>query len=146
MYKVDLTKNLNHIYQVLRNKNMTITAIAKAMGYTTSSQLHSALDGDSQLSTKAVISLIENLKVNPYFLFLGDGEMFLTEESELNKLRAENQLINQQKNNLAKDILKMGELVKQAEDRYNKLIDITSVALENTKKQEKSDNSAETED
>jgi hypothetical protein len=40
---------------------------------------------------KAILALIENLNVNPNFLLLGKGNIFLTDEDEIDKLRKENQ-------------------------------------------------------
>ena len=71
MNKINLTENFNQIFNALQEKSMNISGIAKSMGYTTSAQLHSALKGESMLSTKAIISLIENASVNPIYLFLG---------------------------------------------------------------------------
>jgi hypothetical protein len=50
---------------------------------TTTTQLNSALEGESVLSAKAIIALIEQFKINPTFLFLGQGEMFQSDESEI---------------------------------------------------------------
>ena len=71
----NLKINFNKVYDVL-NKNIKKTHIAHGMGYTTTTQLDNALEGNANLSTKAVVALIENFDVNPNFLFLGEGQMF----------------------------------------------------------------------
>ncbi len=83
-----LLDNFKQIYDALLRK-MPRTNIARGMGYTTTTQLNSTLVGDSVLSTKAILAMIENLKVNPTFLFLGRGNMFLTEEDEIEQLNTQ---------------------------------------------------------
>ena len=91
MITVDLTQNFKQIYNALVNKGEKPTNIAKTIGYTTTTQLKTTIDGISQLSSKAIVNLIEKLNVNPQYLFLGKGEMFLSEsgEDELDKLHEE---------------------------------------------------------
>lgn len=72
------------------------------MGYTTTAQLHSSLEGDSLLSTKAAIELIKNFKVNPTYLFLGKEEMFQTDDSEMEKLKKEKRELAQNHNEALK--------------------------------------------
>jgi hypothetical protein len=129
MVHIDLTANFNKIFEVLQNKNMNITGIAKSMGYTTSNQLHSAKKGESMLSTKAIISLIVNANVNPNYLFLGQGEMFITEETELEKLKQENQELKQKLNEAGKMIAGLREVIKKLEQKVDNLIEISSAAI-----------------
>jgi len=91
MITVDLTQNFNQIYNALVEKGEKPTNIAKTIGYTTTTQLKTTIDGISQLSSKAIVNLIEKLNVNPQYLFLGKGEIFLSEsvEDELVKLKEE---------------------------------------------------------
>ncbi|BBE17486.1 hypothetical protein AQPE_1636 [Aquipluma nitroreducens] len=91
MITVDLTQNFNQIYNALVKKGEKPTNIAKTIGYTTTTQLKTTLDGISQLSSKAIVNLIEKLNINPLYLFLGKGEIFLSEstEDELFKLNEE---------------------------------------------------------
>jgi hypothetical protein len=82
---------------------MKPTQIAHLKGYTTTRQLHNTIEGKSMLSTKAIKGLIENLNVNPFYLFLGKGEIFLSDESEAETLHEENlELI--QRNNDTEDL------------------------------------------
>ena len=83
MTSIDLKQNFARILRSLEGNGMKPTSIAKSIGYTTTTQLNSTLAGESVLSTKAIMGLIENLNVNPYYLFLGKGDMFLTDESEI---------------------------------------------------------------
>jgi hypothetical protein len=136
MHEINLTKNFKQIFDALQRMNMNITGIAKSMGYTTSSQLHSVLNGESMLSTKAIISLIQNGNVNPTFLFLGKGEMFLTDESEVQRLRKESSEWERKFFAIQDELFKSQAQLEQAVLRYNRLIDITSIAMEKTQKKE----------
>jgi hypothetical protein len=126
---INLTENFNHIFDTLQKKNMNITGIAKSMGYTTSAQLHSALKGESLLSTKAIMSLIEKANVNPTYLFLGIGDMFLSDESEVEKLKKENQELIQRHNEVLKTIMGLNEIIKELEKRNTDLIEMSAAAL-----------------
>lgn len=79
MNTTDLTKNFKQIFESIEASGSKRTTVAKFMGYTTTAQLNAVLDGKSMLSTKAIIALIENLNINPSYLFLGKGEMQLNE-------------------------------------------------------------------
>ena len=68
---------------------MKFTRIAKAIGFTTTKQLHNAMGSTTCISSNSIIGLIANLNVNPIFLFIGKGEMFLTDENELEVLQKE---------------------------------------------------------
>ena len=137
MHEINLTKNFKQIFDALQRMNMNITGIAKSMGYTTSAQLHSVLNGESMLSTKAIISLIQNGNVNPTFLFLGQGEMFLSDESEVQRLRKECSEWEQKFFAIQDDLFKSQAELEKAVLRYNRLIDITSIAMEKTQSGEK---------
>lgn len=129
MPTINLTENFNKVYEVLTNKNMNITGIAKSMGYTSSNQLHGALKGESMLSTKAITALIMNANVNPTFLFTGTGEMFLTEESEEIRLKKENQELTKRLNEAEQMVTGLREVIKQLEKRNADLIDLSSAAI-----------------
>lgn len=137
MYEINLTKNFKQIFDALQRMDMNITGIAKSMGYTTSAQLHSVLNGESMLSTKAIISLIQNGNVNPAFLFLGQGEMFLSDESEVQRLRKECSAWEQKFFAIQDDLFKSQAELEKAVQRYNRLIDITSIAMEKAQPEEK---------
>jgi hypothetical protein len=142
MSAIDLKNNFGMILHSLEQKGMKNTSIAKEIGYTTTSQLNSTLSGGSLLSTKAVMGLIENLNVNPTFLFLGKGEMFISDESELEKIQKEYSELERKFFGNQNDLIKCKAELEQAIYRYNKLIDITSIALDKTQKtDEKEDNS-----
>ena len=127
--EIDLTKNFNEICDALFRKKMNVTGIAKAMGYTTSAQLHSVMEGDSLISTKAIINLIDNLNVNPLFLFLGKGSMFFTDEDELEELRKKNQELTHNHSEAVKTVLALNEIIQKLEKRNADLIDLTSAAI-----------------
>ena len=129
MSTIDLKQNFAQLLHALEVNGMKPTAIAKAMGYTTTSQLHSVLEGDSLISTKAIINLIENLKVNPSFLFMGTGEIFLGEENEVDELRKKNQELAHNHNEAVKVVIALNDTIKKLEKRNADLIDLTSAAI-----------------
>lgn len=131
---VDLKQNFTNILKALEEKGKKPTYIAREMGYTTTAQLNSVLSGESQLSTKAVIGLIENIRVNPMYLFLGKGEMFMTGESELESLQKKYSELERKFYANIDDLLKSKAELERAINRYNNLIDITSIAMDKTKK------------
>jgi hypothetical protein len=129
MRTINLTENFKKIFETLSNKNMNITGIAKSMGYTSSNQLHSALKGESMLSTKAISALIINANVNPTYLFLGTGDMFLTDENEIEKMQKEYRELERKHSELVKAVFELNEMVQRLEKRNADLIDISSAAI-----------------
>ena len=127
--EINITKNFNEIFDALSKKNMNITAIAKAMGFTTSAQLHSVSKGESMLSTKAIVSLIQNANINPAYIFLGKGNMFLSDEDETEILKKENREWIQRHNEAVKVVMNLHQMIQQLQKRNDDLIDITSAAL-----------------
>ena len=132
MAKVDIQQNFVKVLQSLEEKGMKRTNIAKEIGYTTTTQLNSTISGQSMLSTKAIVGLIENLQVNPTFLFLGKGEMFISDETELEQIKKEYSELQRKFFANQDDLLKCKQELEIAVRRYNKLIDITSIALDKT--------------
>jgi hypothetical protein len=137
--EIDITSNFNRIYDALFERKMNVTGIAKAMGYTTSAQLHSALKGESMLSTKAIISLIQNANVNPTYLFFGHDEMFLSEESGIEALQKKCSEWERKYSDVQNELFKCKAELEKAIYRYNRLIDITSIALDKVQKTDKED-------
>jgi len=134
--EIELKENLDKIISTLEGQGMMTTKIAHAIGYTSTRQLYNTLDGTSMLSTKAVRGLIVNLNVNPIFLFLGKGDMFLSEESELETLRRENQEWVQRHNETVKTVMALTEIIKKLEKRNDDLIEISSAAIKYHKGQQ----------
>lgn len=130
MSESDVKKNTIAVLNTLQNNVGKLTQIAKAMGYTTTAQLHSVMSGESLISTKAVISLIENLNVNPIYLFCGTGEMFLSETNEVDELRRKIQELTTNHNAALKTIMELNEIIKQLEKRNADLIDISAAAIQ----------------
>jgi hypothetical protein len=126
---INLTKNFANILKALEERGHGPTYIAREMGYTTTAQLNSVISGESQLSTKAIIGLIDRLKVNPMYLFLEKGDMFLSEKSESDRLQNENRNLFIQNNDAVKTIVELTEKIKQLEKRNADLIDISSAAI-----------------
>jgi hypothetical protein len=78
---IQLKENFINVIKTLQESGMKITKIAKAIGYTTTRQLYNTLDGKSMLSTQGITGLISNLNVNPQYLFLGEGNMFIPDKN-----------------------------------------------------------------
>jgi transcriptional regulator with XRE-family HTH domain len=125
----DLTRNFNDIFAAVSNKGVKRTAFAKAMGYSSTSQLAATLEGEAMISTKAIIELVRNFNVSPTFLFTGQGEIFLTEESEIENLRKENRVLSQNHDALVKTTFELNKIIQEMDKRYIDLIDITSTAI-----------------
>ena len=125
----NLTRNFNDIFAAVSNKGVKRTAFAKAMGYSSTSQLAATLEGEAMISTKAIIELVRNFDVSPTFLFTGQGEIFLTEESEIENLRKENRVLTQNHDALVKTTFELNKIIQEMDKRYIDLIDITSTAI-----------------
>ena len=132
---IQLKQNLGRIIRTLEGQGMKPTKIAHSIGYTTTRQLYNSIEGQSMLSTKAIKGLIENLNVNPMYLFLGKGEMFLSDESEIETLRKENREWIQRHNEVVKTVLELNKMVKELEKRNADLIDLSSAAIKYHKSQ-----------
>jgi len=130
----DITENFNRIFTAVSNKGIKRTAFAKAMGYSSTSQLAATLEGEAMISTKAIIELVRNFNVSPTFLFTGQGETFLTDESEMEGLRKKCSDWERKYFTLQDELFKCKAELERAIYRYNKLIDITSIALEKSQK------------
>jgi hypothetical protein len=129
MATTDLKQNFARILRTIEGNGMKPTSIAKAIGYTTTTQLNSTLAGESLLSTKAIIGLIENLNVNPYYLFLGKGDMFITDESEGERMKKENLELEKRLNESGQMVNDLRVVIKQLEKRNADLIDLSSAAI-----------------
>ena len=126
---IKLKQNLARIIRTLEGQGMKTTKIAQAIGYISTRQLYNTIEGKSLLSTKAVFGLIENLNVNPSYIFLGKGDMFIADETEIEILRRENREWIQRHNEAVKTVMALMEIIKKMEKRNNDLIEISSAAL-----------------
>ncbi|HCM59865.1 MAG TPA: hypothetical protein DIS74_05755 [Bacteroidales bacterium] len=133
---VEIKQNLSSILKALEEKGMKTTNIAKSMGYTTTSQLHSIVDGDSLVSTKAIINMIENLNVNPTYLFLGKGLMFLTDEDEVEELQKKISELEHNHSEAVKTVFSLYGIIQKLEKRNADLIDLSSAAIKYHKGQQ----------
>lgn len=131
MTTIDLTRNFKQLFESIESTGNKRTNVAKLMGYTTTSQLNGVLDGKSLLSTKAIISLIENLNINPSYLFLGKGEMTLGESDndEINRLIKENENLLTDYNNALKTIELYQQRIQELEKSNADLLEMSSAAL-----------------
>jgi hypothetical protein len=138
MPQIDLKTSFTSIYNHLTSQGGKTTSIAHQIGFTTTTQLQNVLSGKSQLSVKAITGMIENLKVNPAYLFLGQGIMFLSDEDELQKLRLENEELHRKFHELADQAVKLGKYATQMDRKYGDLQDITATAIKYYKEKLKS--------
>ena len=138
-----LQQNFVLIFRTLEGRGLKPTGIAKSMGYTTTTQLNSALEGGSMLSTKAIVALIEQFKINPTFLFIGQGEMFQTEESEIDNLKEENRKLIKNHDMAVKTVMELNETIKKLEKRNADLIDLTSAAIKYHKEHKEEESKTE---
>jgi len=131
MSNEDLKRNFEQIFQEIESTGNKRTNLSRLMGYTTTAQLNSVLDGTSMLSTKAIISLIENLNVNPLFLFLGKGPMLLnvSDEDETNLLRKENEELRHNHSEATKTVNILQVRVQELEKSNADLLEMSSAAL-----------------
>jgi transcriptional regulator with XRE-family HTH domain len=132
----NINQNFGRIYDIILNQGIKRTAFAKAMGYSSTSQLSATLEGEALISTKAVIELIRNFNVSPTYLFTGQGPMFLAEKDEMDELKEQIRILEQDKNEILKKSLELAEMVKVLEKRNGDLIDMTSLALKNYKEEQ----------
>lgn len=135
----NLTRNFNDIFAAISNKGVKRTAFAKALGYSSTSQLAATLEGEAMISTKAIIELVRNFNVSPTFLFTGQGDIFLTDESEMEDLQKKCSDWERKYFTLQDELFKCKAELERAIYRYNKLIDITSIALEKSQKPDEKD-------
>ena len=138
-----IQQNFARIYRTIAEQGIKRTAFAKAMGYSSTSQLSATLEGDALISTKAVIELIKNFNVSPNYLFTGQGPMFLSGKDEVSQLQEQIRNLEQNKNELLKKTIELAEMVKILEKRNGDLIDITAMALKNYKEEEEKRNKQE---
>jgi len=134
----DINQNIERIVLALKSeRNMKVTHIAKAIGFTTTTQLNNITGSSSGISGNAMAGIVYNLGVNPVYLFFGTGEMFLKDEG---KEKEEEEKVDWESEYKKLELkLKMCESeLKFAIRRNNKLIDITSIALEKTQKSDTS--------
>ncbi len=141
--EIDLTKNFSKIFDAIGQTGVGRTQFAKGIGFKTTAQLGNTLKGEAMLSTKAIIEMIKTYKINPVFLFFGQGDMFLTGESSIEKLQREKQELTQKHNEALKTIMELNEVIKKLEKRNADLIDITSAAIKYHKEHSEISNNVE---
>jgi len=70
--------------------------------------------------------------------------MFMAEKDEIDELKEQIRKLEQDKNEMAKTVLKLNEMVKTLEERNANLIDLTAIAMKNIKKEEEEKANKET--
>ena len=98
------------------------------------------------MQIKKVQTIIENADVYPSYLFLGEGFMFLTEDTELENLKKRYSEMEKDYFSNRNELIKCKAELGKAIHRYNKLIDITSIAMEKTQKPDDNEDSKENSD
>jgi hypothetical protein len=71
-----INQNFKTVVDKLLKEGNKITNIAKAMGYTTTTQIYKPMKDEATLTSKALQKFVEAFYVRPAFLFTGKGEMF----------------------------------------------------------------------
>jgi len=126
---IQLKENLAKIVKNLQNQGMKTTKLAHIIGFTTTTQLYNTIEGKSLLSTKAVQHLIENFNVNPFYLFLGKGDMFIPDETEIETLRRKNEEWEEKYNKIGEIVTAHIETIEILKRRNADLIDISTSAI-----------------
>jgi hypothetical protein len=124
----DITRSFRSIYVTMSDK-VKRTAFARAVGYSSTAQLEATLSGKAQISTKAIVGLVNNLKVNPVYLLTGNGDMFLMDETDIDKLKKENCELARMLEEANKTIQEQDEAIKKLEQRNIDLIELSSAAI-----------------
>jgi hypothetical protein len=143
---IELNQNLARIIRTLEGQGIKPTKIAHAIGYAATRQLDNSIEGKSMLSIKAVRGLISNLNVNPIYLFLGKGEMFLADETEVETLRRENRELIHKHSEVVKAAFALYEINKKLEKRNADLIDLSSAAIKYNQGQKQEEQAKEEKD
>jgi len=126
----EITKNFKKIYDKFsEDLNFGKTSFSKKMGYSSTSQLDATLNGEALISTKAIIGLVNNLKVNPGYLFTGQGEMFLMDDTEIDKLKQDNFELTWKLEEAHKTMQEQENTIKKLEQRNNDIIELSSAAI-----------------
>jgi len=126
---IQLKENLAKIVKNLQNQGMKTTKIAQGIGYASTRQLSNTIEGKSLLSTKAVKGLISNLNINPQFLFLGKGDIFIPDETEIQTLRRKNEEWEEKYNKIGEIVTAHIETIEILKRRNADLIDISASAI-----------------
>jgi hypothetical protein len=77
-----INQNFKTVVDKLLKEGNKITNIAKAMGYTTTTQIYKPMKGEAGLTSTALQNFVEAFYVRPEFLFNGKGNMFITENPD----------------------------------------------------------------
>ncbi len=126
--------NIRKIVRTLQARGMKITKISRAMGYTTTAQLHNVLNGKSTVSIHAVLCMIDKLMVSPEFLFKGGDKMFLTDKDvpKVDMVAMHQQEMQVKINELVKmekTVQDLKRKVKKLEDRNDCILELAMTSL-----------------
>jgi cell division protein FtsB len=135
----NLRNNFNNVVKTLLEDGMNFTAISTALGYTTTTQLNRATAGIP--SAKAIAAMIENLKVNPNYLFLGKGSMFFRDETDEEKVEKLNTVLQGQMEELEKEIKIKNDEIRKLKDSREELLEILVRTMKEKKAEEDDSNS-----
>ncbi len=124
MNEEELKTNFTNVVKILKDDGMKITNISKALGYTTTTQLAVATVGPGLPSSKAIIAMVKNLKVNPLYLFLGEGRIFLQDEPDEIKLKDLNKQLKIKLQNCEDEIKEKEKTIQKLLQRQEDLLEL----------------------
>ena len=130
MKPINLKPTFLKIFEYYKSTGEKPTAFAKKIGFSTTTQLQNVVKGKSALSDKAIIGLIQNLNVNPMYLFFGSGAMFMTDEDELLKLRKENQELHDKLDGYDQQIAKLKQQLARELRKNDQLQEVNATMME----------------
>ena len=113
---VNLNERFVSCLDNLVSHDLSITALCRSIGFTTTAQLNKIKNNESIAPSRALVLLINQHKINSAYLYGQSNEMFLGEENP-EEIRKELFKTRQQKDDLFKKLLQM----KNINDRLVKL-------------------------
>jgi hypothetical protein len=132
--EVNVNRNFKAIVNYFEEQGMSKTAFCRHVGYTSTAQINEILTTTKKPSGNVLIRMVEELFVNPMYLFFGQGEIVLKEEDVvkdqlfLAKLQIENLQESIQKIELENKELKQKN--EELSTLYAELLESTSKAIQ----------------
>jgi len=78
--EVNVNRNFKAIVNHFEEQGMSKTAFCRHVGYTSTAQINEILTTNKKPSGNVLIRMVEELNINPMYLFFGQGEIVLKEE------------------------------------------------------------------
>ncbi len=129
-----LYNNIRKVVRTLQARGMKITKISRAMGYTTTAQLHNVLNGKSTVSIHAVLCMIDKLMVSPEFLFKGGDKIFITDKDVpkvdmVAMLQQEKQVLVDENVKITRTVQDLKRKVRKLEDKNDCILELAMTSL-----------------